>query len=146
MKMDVEFRKARKNRTPAGLNKGQTFVEFAIAIPGLLLIAIGIANFALAISAYSFVCYGARDGTRFAAVRGAASPKPASADDVRNFVKSEASGLDLSQLTVATTWSPDNKQESRVAVQVQYTFQFLVPFVQLPQVNLRSTSQMVISQ
>jgi Flp pilus assembly protein TadG len=144
--MNIAFRKARKGCTPARINRGQTFVDFAIAIPVLLLVTLGIANFAMAISAYSFVCYGARDGTRFAAVHGAASPTPASADDVRNFVRSEASGIDRNQVTVATTWSPDNKQNSRVAVQVQYTFQFLVPFVQLPQVNLSSTSQMVISQ
>ena len=144
--MDNAGRKARKNQITARWSKGQTFAEFAIAIPVLLALALGIANFAMAISAYSFVCYGARDGTRFAAVHGAASPTPASADDIRKFVKSEASGLDLSQLTVATTWSPDNTQNSVVAVQVQYTFQFLVPFVQLSQVTLSSTSQMVISQ
>jgi Flp pilus assembly protein TadG len=143
--MNIAIRKARKRR-PVRASKGQTFVEFAIAIPGVLLVTLGIANFALAISAYNFVCYGARDGTRFAAVHGAASPNPASADDVRNFVRSEASGIDRNQVTVATTWSPDNNQNSRVAVQVQYTFQFLLPFVQLPQVNLSSTSQMIISQ
>jgi Flp pilus assembly protein TadG len=109
-------------------------------------VALAIVNFAIAMFAYSFVCYGAREGTRYAAVRGATSPKPVSSDDVKNFVIAEAGGLDVSNITVATTWSPDNQPNSRVAVQVHYSFNFLVPFVQLPAADLSSSSQLTISQ
>jgi Flp pilus assembly protein TadG len=135
-----------KHKTLARSSAGQSAVEFAITISGVLLLGLAIANFAIAISAYNFVCYGARDATRYAAVRGATSPTPASSSDVRAFVVSEAAGIDPSQLTVVTTWSPNNQPDSTVAVQVGYNFQFQVPFVALPPVSLSSNSQLVISQ
>jgi Flp pilus assembly protein TadG len=146
MKMDLEPRKTRKEKARSRWRQGQAFVEFAIAIPLLMLISVAIMNFAMAISAYNFVCYGARDATRYAAVRGATSPSPASSSDVSAFVTSEAAGLNANQLTVTTTWTPDDQPNSTVAVKVKYSFQFLVPFVQLSPVNLSSTSKLVISQ
>jgi len=144
--VDLEPRKTRKEKARTRWPQGQAFVEFAIAIPGLMLLALAITNFAMAISAYNFVCYGARDATRYAAVRGATSLSPASTSDVSAFVTSEAAGLNTNLLTVTTTWTPDDQPNSTVAVRVQYSFQFIVPFVQLSAVNLSSTSQMVISQ
>ena len=135
-----------KRRAISRRSKGQAAVEFAMSISGLLLLLLAITNFAMAVYAYNFVCYGARDATRYAAVRGSASPTPVSSSDVSAYVLSEASGLDPSRLTVSTTWSPNNQPDSTVAVQVNYNFQFMVPFVQLAAVNLSSTSQLVISQ
>jgi Flp pilus assembly protein TadG len=143
--MNFETQEVRKNRI-ARWSDGQSAVEFAMIISGLLVLVFAITNFAMAISAYTFVCYGARDGTRYAAVRGATSPTPASSGDVRAFVLSEAAGLDPKQLTVQTTWTPDNQPNSTVAVQVQYNFQFQIPFVTLSPVSLSSNSQFVISQ
>ena len=143
--MAVETQKPHKPPI-ARWHAGQSAVEFAMAISGMLVLILAITNFAMAISAYNFVCYAARDGTRYAAVRGATSPSPVSSSDVRSFVIAEAAGLDPSQLTVATTWSPDNQPNSTVAVQVQYSFQFQIPFVALAPVNLSSGSQLVISQ
>lgn len=144
--MKLKTKKSAKCRSLPRWSEGQSAVEFAIAVSGVLLLGLAITNFAMAISAYNFVCYGARDATRYAAVRGATSPTPVSSSDVRAFVVSEAAGIDTSQLTVATTWSPDNQPNSTVAVQVQYNFQFQIPFVALSPVNLSSNSQLVISQ
>jgi len=144
--MKLVTEKSTNRRGLSRWSEGQSAVEFAIAVSGVLLLGLAITNFAMAISAYNFVCYGARDATRYAAVRGATSPTPVSSSDVRAFVVSEAAGIDTSQLTVATTWSPDNHPNSTVAVQVQYNFQFQIPFVALSPVNLSSNSQLVISQ
>jgi Flp pilus assembly protein TadG len=143
--MISETQKARKSPM-ARWRAGQSAVEFAMAISGMLVLVLAITNFAMAISAYNFVCYSARDATRYAAVRGATSRSPVSSSDVSSFVTSEASGLDTSQLTVATTWTPNNQPNSTVAVQVHYSFQFQIPFVTLAAVNLSSNSQLVISQ
>jgi Flp pilus assembly protein TadG len=144
--VDYRTRTGRFSQRLTLSSEGQTFVEFAMAIPLVLVLAIGIANFAIAIFAYSFVCYGARDASRYAAVRGATSPKPASSSDVTNFVLSEATGIDAGNLTVATTWSPDNQPNSIVSVKVQYNCNFQVPFVTLSPVTLSSSSQLAISQ
>jgi Flp pilus assembly protein TadG len=144
--MKLETERSRKRPGLARWSKGQSAVEFGMTISGVLMLGLAITNFAMAISAYNFVCYGARDATRYAAVRGATSPTPASSSDIRAFVVSEAAGIDPSHLTVATTWSPDNQPNSTVAVKVQYNFQFQIPFVPLSPVNLSSNSQLVISQ
>ncbi len=143
--MNFETEQSRKRRI-ARWSEGQSAVEFAITIAGLLVLVLAITNFAMVISAYTFVCYSARDGTRYAAVRGATSPTPASASDISAFVLSEAAGLNPSQLSVQTTWTPDNQPNSSVAVQVQYNFQFQIPFVTLSPVTLSSNSKFVISQ
>src|SRR5260370_4590185 len=144
--MNFKTEKSRKYPILARSSAGQAAVGFAICISGVLLLGLAIANFAIAISAYNFVCYGARDATRYAAVRGATSPTPASSSDVRAFVVSEAAGIDTSKLTVATTWSPDNQPNSTVAVRVGYNFQFQIPFGALLPVSLSRDSQLVISQ
>jgi Flp pilus assembly protein TadG len=143
--VNFETEQSRKRRI-ARWSEGQSAVEFAITIAGLLVLVLAITNFAMVISAYTFVCYSARDGTRYAAVRGATSPTPASASDISAFVLSEAAGLNPSQLSVQTTWTPDNQPNSSVAVQVQYNFQFQIPFVTLSPVTLSSNSKFVISQ
>lgn len=125
---------------------GHSYVEFSVSAVPLLLFLFGTINFALAVYAYNFTSYVAREATRYAAVRGSSSPTPAAAADVRNFVLAEAHGLDNSNLNVTTTWSPDNKPGSVVQVQVQYKFVFNMFLVKLSPVNLTSTSKMVITQ
>ena len=146
MNLNIESQLMGDNRLRTRWSNGQAYVEFAMAISGLLVLVLAITNFAMAIFAYNFVCYGARDGTRYAAVRGATSQSPVSSSDVRAYVISEAAGINTDQLTVATTWSPNNQPNSTVAVSVGYNFQFMVPFVALSPVTLSSNSQMVISQ
>ena len=125
--------------------KGQTYVEFAICAAALLMLLFALVNFSLVLYAYNFVSYAAREATRYAAVRGSSNPSPAGATDITNLITQEAYGLNGKNLKITTTWSPDNKPGSTVAVQVQYTFNFMVPFIALKPVNLTSNSQMMIS-
>lgn len=125
--------------------KGQTYVEFAFSAVVVIMLIFALVNFSLALYAYNFVSYAAREGTRFAAVHGGSNPSPADSTDIANLITAEAYGLNAGKLKVNTTWSPNNQPGSVVAVQVQYTFNFMVPFVALKPVNLTSTSQMMIS-
>ena len=126
--------------------RGQATVEFGMTAVVFFLLLFAIMNFSLAVYAYNQVSYAAREGTRYAAVRGATAPTPAGSDDVAQFVKSESAGLNAGNMIVNTTWSPDNNPGSFVKVDVQYTFNFVMPFVTLPQLSLESTSQLVITQ
>ena len=125
---------------------GQAAVEFAMTAVVLFLLTFGIMNFAMAIYAYNLVSYAAREGSRYAAVRGSSSPAPVAASDVTSFVRGETSGLNPTNMTITTSWLPDNNPGSFVQVEVQYTFSFLMPLVTLPSVTLESTSQLVITQ
>ena len=74
------------------------------------------------------------------------SRSPASSsnqDPVKNVVLQEAN-LDSSDLTITSTWAPDNNPGSVVKVQVQYKFKPVSLFLPAPTLSLSATSQMVI--
>jgi Flp pilus assembly protein TadG len=121
--------------------KGQTYAEFALCAVVVLILIFGVVNFSLVVYAYNFVSYAAREGARFAAVHGSSNPPPAHSADITNLISAEGYGLNGGNLKVSTTWNPNNQPGSVVAVQVQYTFNFMIPFVTLPPVNLTSSRQ-----
>jgi Flp pilus assembly protein TadG len=135
-------------RRPFG-ERGQTFVEFALIASAFLLLLFSIMWLSLAVSAYNHVSYGAREGSRYAAVHGTDSKQPVTtASAVTAFVQNETAGLDTSKLTVNTTWTPTatpGKPGGTVQVQVQYQFQLSVPFMSSITLPLSSTSKMTIS-
>ena len=119
-------------------------VEFAIVASVFWLLLFAIMECSYAIFAYSYVSYSAREASRFAAVHGGGSRQPATADSVRQFVLGQTQGLDTNQLTVNTTWAPDNQAGSVVKVQVQYNLKLSIPFMPASTLPLTSTSKMVI--
>jgi Flp pilus assembly protein TadG len=125
---------------------GQAMLEFAMTSVVFFLLVFGITNFSMAVYTFNQVSYAAREGTRYASVRGATAPSPVGADDVATFVKSEWAGENPDNLTVSTTWNPNNNPGSFVIVEVQYTFNFVMPFMNLPQLSMESTSQLAITQ
>ena len=125
--------------------RGQTFVEFAAVALPLCIVLFGIIVLSMAVYSYSFVCYGAREGVRYAIVHGSASLSPASASDVQNYVQTKARSLNTSYLNVLTNWKPDNKPGSVVSVQVTYGFRPFFP-MSTATVPLSSSAQMVISR
>lgn len=129
-----------------GCSRGQGAAEFAMVILGILTLIFGIMQGAAAVSAHNFVTYAARDAARYAMVRGANSPQPVTATDVRNFVLAEAQGINTQAVTVTTTWTPNNNPGNTVKVKVAYTFAPLARIASNVTLSLSSTSQMVISQ
>ncbi len=118
-------------------------VEFALVISLLLLIVLGIMNFGLALWAYSAMAHVAREGARYAIVRGSESGRAATAAEIRNYVQGRAGPLGPVQVT--TSWIPDNKPGSVVEVRVQYNFSPVLPLVPAGTITLASTSRMVIT-
>jgi Flp pilus assembly protein TadG len=142
---------------------GAEVVEFALVMMGLFLVLFGIMGFGQALYAYHFVSHAAREGARFAIVRGSScitwtTACPASPTDVQNYVVSiSPPGISTSStdLTVTTTWPgvaagtacPANGTPGcPVNVQIQYKFHFIFPLLSSSGVTMTSASQMVISQ
>lgn len=75
-------------------NRGQALVEFALIIPVLLLLVVGVMEFGLVINQYMVMAEAAREGARSAALGG-------SNDTVTTVVKTAASSIDTSQLTIS---------------------------------------------
>jgi hypothetical protein len=96
---------------------------------------------------YNYVSYGAREGSRYAAVHGTDSKRPVTtADAVTTFVQNKTPGLNTSNLTVSTTWTPAaTPGNPGGTVLVQYQLQFRIPFMSHVTLPLTSTSKMTIS-
>jgi Flp pilus assembly protein TadG len=104
----------------------------------------GTMEFGRMIWAYNLVSHAAREATRYAMVHGRNSTHPATGDDIRSVVTSQAVGLAPASLNVNTSWIPDNKPGSAVKVAVTYTFTAMTGLVGSG--TFGSTSQVIISQ
>src|SRR5262245_48204165 len=128
--------------------RAATAVEFAFIAPVLMLFVLGLVVGAVGIFRYQEVAALAREGSRYASVRGAKYQQvtgntAATPQDVYdNAIKANAAALDLSQLTYSVTWSPDNRQGSYVIVQCNYQW---IPEAFLGGITLSSTSKVRIS-
>ena len=130
---------------------GQGTVEFGLIFLLFLTLIFGIFEGSRLIFDYSIVSEAAREGVRYAIVRGntcvlpVGSPCTASAADIINYVKSKAVGLPV---TVSVSWpgppSGSNSPGSTVVVRVTYPFTPLVWFISA--IDLSSQTQMVIAR
>jgi hypothetical protein len=132
----------------------------------LVTIVFGVIAICFALYTYNVVSEAAREGTRFAIVRGSActsfaSACPANTDgsDVQTYVKNLGfPGIDPSRMTVTsaysvttagTTCTPSaacNNPGNQVQVTVTYQFPLVIPFVPSKTLSMSNTAQMVISQ
>jgi Flp pilus assembly protein TadG len=132
--------------------RGTTMLEFTVIAVLLLTLVFGIIDFGRALYTYHCISYAAHAATRWASVRGSNctdSGCPATPTTIQNYVQQQlAIGIaNPTSITVNTTWqSGNNIPGNWVRVQVQYNFQFLLPFLPANLIHMASTSQMVISQ
>jgi Flp pilus assembly protein TadG len=139
-------------------DSGSNLVEYAILFIAFMMLMFGITGFGHALYAYTFVSNVARDASRWAAVNGSTCGSdnscngvgimnngPASPGDVTTYVTNRTPlGIDPAQITVTTTFIPDNKPGSFVEVQVQYNFTFIFPLIRTSVLPLSSTSETVV--
>jgi Flp pilus assembly protein TadG len=144
-----------------GDERGSNLLEYGVILTLFLTMLFGVIDFGRALYAYHFVADAAREGTRYAIVRGSTCPLsecpsgPASTMDIQNYIKNVPSGIDPAQLTVTPLWNPSgsatcngtpNAPGCVVEVQVSYNFSFMLPFMPQSSVVMTSSSQMIISQ
>jgi Flp pilus assembly protein TadG len=100
-------------------DRGQAFVEFALILPVLLLLVLGIIQFGRLYNSNETITNATRAGARVAAVsRTASDPVGATIQAVKN----SAPNLDLSQVTVTVTPAPPWPQGSSVTVTATYPY------------------------
>jgi Flp pilus assembly protein TadG len=146
---------------------GASLVEMALASSVVLSLLLGMIQVSLALYAYHFTADAAREGSRWAIVRGSqcTANTPgldhcnATSADIQNYV--QALGYPYSRSMIvsatwfrassppATTWtacSGCNSPGNAVQVTVSYNVPLYVPFWRNANVRVGSISQMVISQ
>lgn len=161
------------NLTPAERRResgerGSTLLEFAMVAMITLVLMFGMIDLARALYSYHFVTTAAREGARFASVRGALCsssvnppPCPAFQGDVQAFVTAiTPQGIDASQVQVQPNifsnpnnlpvcGTVQNYPGCGVQVTVRYAFSFIFPanlYNLSPTIQMSSTSEMIISR
>lgn len=125
---------------------GGTAVEFALILPALMVVTIGLIDIGRMMWYRTTLEHIAREGTRYAAVRGASNPFPASLNSVITYVQGRTVGISNEDLTINVAWAPNNASGSTVTISVAYDFSFLITgFLPLGPIRLASDSTMVIS-
>lgn len=130
-------RRGKRERGSALVESGLTFMVFMMVIFGLM-------DFGRMVWADNLLSHATREATRYAMVHGSHSISPATADNIKSVVTSQAVGLDPSKISVDVSWTPDNKPGSSVKVAAQYTFTPMTGFVGSGKFG--SVSQVIISQ
>lgn len=104
--------------------KGQAMVEFALVLPILLLILLGIVDFGRILNEHLTVTAAAREGARSAAVMNTDAT-------VTGVVQQAASSLktDGNPLTITISPSPARVSGSPVTVEVKHDVEILTPFM-----------------
>ena len=148
--------------------EGSAILETALSMIVLLTFLFGIMATCMMLYTYHFISEAAREGTRYAVVRGStAGPAcgtsytsfdcTASLGNIQSYVTNLGfPGIDPAKMTVAPVWSaytngstcgtPCNSPGNLVTVTVTYNFPLTIPFVPARTFALTSTSAMIISQ
>ena len=143
---------------------GSTLIETAVSLVLLLTVVFGIMEVGWALYTYHFISEAAREGTRYAIVRGSSCAASgslctdASQANIQSYIENLGFlGINSGNMTVTATWpttgaactpsaSPCNNPGNLVQVTVAYKFPLSIPFVKASTINMSSTSEMVISQ
>jgi Flp pilus assembly protein TadG len=145
----------RRRRANVGRGEeGGALVEFALTVPILLSFFFGLIEVCMALYMHQVLSECAREGTRYAMVRGSTCVNGAgtSCTTTAAAVNSYVSGLSWpniggAPMTVSTTFPDGNLSPgSRVQVYVTYPFPYRVPFVPPTTLNMSSTSVTYIVQ
>lgn len=103
-------------------DRGQALVEFALVVPVLLLLVLGIMEFGMVIHEYMVVTGAAREGARIAALGGNDTA-------VETAVKDAAVNFDKADIRVTVSPSPTRIQGEPVTVTVTYPFKPVTPLI-----------------
>jgi Flp pilus assembly protein TadG len=129
-----------------GPQDGATAVELAIVLPVMLAVVFGIVLTSIAVFLYTTAAHAAREGARYAIVRGATPGNlldDATDADVRAVVQRLVKLGPPPEVT--TVWRPDKNPGSVVEVTARIPFTLNLPFVPFGPVTFSSTSRMVIA-
>lgn len=103
--------------------KGQALVEFAIILPILLMLVMGILQFGMMLNSYITIENASREGAR-AGIIGSSDA------EIQNLIISTSPSLDPKNLTVTITPTETNRKSGdTLIVKVTYNYNLIVPII-----------------
>jgi len=116
-----------KNRRRLGSERGAELVEFALIVPVLLLLILGIMDFAFLFQSYEVTTNAAREGARLAVLPGyAVNDYAVARDRVTNYVRTGGARGPLTTQVTVVPLTACGVPGSGVRVTVNYTHNFLI--------------------
>ena len=130
-----------KRRRPRGL----AVVELALGLMIFVMMLVGLLELGRGVWTFTTIEHAARQGARFAAVRGQLNPT--TNDAVRNAVRTAAVGLKANDVSVTTTWPNGVDRGNPVVVQVSYPFRLVTGNLIVGQstIQIRANSRMILA-
>ncbi len=135
----------RCSRQRGASQRGSTLIEFAFVFLLFVVLLVATIELGRGVWIYTTVAHAARQGVRYAQVRG----NSVTVTEIKAFVESESIGLEPEKLTVTPTWtSADRDRGSIVQVDVSYPFDLVAPgLLGLPSsLQVSSRARKIISQ
>ena len=138
---------------PARSEDGSSLIEFAVTLPTLFALIFCFIELCMAFYTYDMISESAREGTRYAMVRGASCPSTANptCEATMAQVNAYVSGLGWpnvggGKVTPVTFYDGAEAVGTHVQATVTYTFLITLPFVPTKSLSLSSTSKATIIQ
>lgn len=127
--------------------RGSMAIEAALAIPIVILLMLGTVDFGRLLWTMGTLQHAAREGTRYAIVRGTDGGMGAVSDETLiDFVKGRAAGLRPEQLAVTVAWGPGRARGSTVAIELTYPFDFFLGgFFPIGSLTVEGAASMIVS-
>lgn len=125
--------------------RGGAVFEFAMLLPLISILFLGIIDFSRAMLAYNALTHASEAAARFASVRSKSSTTPATTGSIKARVLQAGTGLESDKVQVTATWTPSNVRGGEVLVEVQYPFEPMTPFVPWDTITLIGSASARIS-
>jgi Flp pilus assembly protein TadG len=126
---------------------GSALVEFAVTGLFFFMLLFSIIEAGRAIHHYTLIASAAREGTRWAAVRGRDSGRTTTQGQVQNHVRGKAAGLNLPNANISVTWNPVSMDPgATIQITVTHTFRTIVPIAKIGNVSMSTTARGIVLQ
>ena len=125
--------------------RGGAVFEFAMILPLIAILFLGIIDFSRAMLAYNALTHASEAAVRFASVRSRSSTTPATTGTITTRVLQAGTGLEADKIDVTATWTPGNVRGGVVRVELAYPFEPMTPFVPWETINLTGSATARIS-
>jgi Flp pilus assembly protein TadG len=133
-------------RARATARRGSTLIESTVVAVVFLLLLTGIMELSRLGFAYNEVSFAAQSAARYASVNGSSSGHAASAANIQATAEIYTGALDNTQVTVTTTWTPNNNPGSTVQVKVAYNFYTVLIPLSAGMLAVQTTAANIITQ
>lgn len=133
----------------ASRSAGQAMAEFAMTASVFLLLLFAIMEMAIAVNAYNDVSTAAREAARYAVVHSptsANSPSAAPYTDIQQQAVNYAPFLSTSDVTVSFPADGQIPAQKDALIQITHTYALNIPFTSSINLQLSSSSRMLVSQ